>query len=343
MKNKLLVSTALGAVMLSGAVNAETKITGQADINFSAQSSSTAASSTDGWGRETQLNISNSGDLSNGMKYAAGFSLEFDGTSGNDTTGISDENLYIDFIVGNTTFGVSQDHGLNTDSSAVPRVSINAGSLSTMGATTTYAQGSAIGNGSQHVKEGMGVTLAQKFDGMGSLQFRFVPELGQDGGDNDNIKHGNEGSAYDINFQGNAGVEGLTLNLAYAKAEKALGSTHTPSRDSKGVQYGVGYNFGQFAVGAQVSDRELGNSTTVDRKTTEFGATFAATESLSLGIAVASTDITGQAKDEDIVQGTIGYNLGAVAVHLNYADYQNLGGTSGTDHEVTSIRLSTKF
>jgi len=339
MKNKLLVSTALGAVMLSGAVNAETKITGQLDINYSAASSSTAASSTNGWGRESQINVSNSGDLSNGMTYAAGFSLEFDGTgNGSD---IADENLYIDFTSGNTTVGVSQDHGLNTDSSAVPRVSINAGSLSTFSGLT-YAQGSPIGNGSQHVKEAMGVTLAQKLD-IGSVQFRYVPELTQDGGVNDAIAKGSEGSAYDINFQGNAGVEGLSVNLAYAKAEKALGSTHTSSRDSKGVQYGVGYNFGQIAVGAQVSDRELGNSATGERKTKEFGATFAASDALSLGIAVASTDVNGAAKDEDIVHATIGYNLGAVAIHLNYADYQNVGGASGTDYEVGSVRLSTKF
>jgi len=340
MKNKLLVSTALGAVMLSGAVNAETKITGQLDINYSATSSSTALSSTNGWGRESQINVGNSGDLSNGMTYAAGFSLEFDGTG--NASNIADENLYIDFTSGNTTVGVSQDHGLNTDSSAVPRVSINAGSLATFGSSLTYAQGSPIGNGGAHVKEGMGVTLAQKLD-IGSVQFRYVPELDQDGTSNDNAAHGSEGSAYDINFQGNAGVEGLTVNLAYAKAEKALSSTHTPTRDSKGIQYGVGYNFGQFAVGAQISDRELGNSATGERKTTEFGATFAASDALSLGVAVASTDVNGAAKDEEIVHATIGYNLGAVAIHLNYADYQNVGGASGTDYEVGSVRLSTKF
>jgi len=340
MKNKLLVSTALGAVMLSGAVNAETKITGQLDINYSATSSSTALSSTNGWGRESQINVGNSGDLSNGMTYAAGFSLEFDGTG--NASNIADENLYIDFTSGNTTVGVSQDHGLNTDSSAVPRVSINAGSLATFGSSLTYAQGSPIGNGGAHVKEGMGVTLAQKLD-IGSVQFRYVPELDQDGTSNDNAAHGNEGSAYDINFQGNAGVEGLSVNLAYAKAEKAGGSTHTSSRDSKGIQYGIGYNFGQVAVGAQISDRELGNSATEDRKTTEFGATFAASDALSLGLAVSKTDVTGQAKDEEIVHATIGYNLGAVAIHLNYGDYQNVAGVSGTDYEVGSVRLSTKF
>lgn len=164
------------------------------------------------------------------MKYAAGFSLEFDGTgNGSD---IADENLYIDFTSGNTTVGVSQDHGLNTDSSAVPRVSINAGSLATFGSSLTYSQGATVGNGSQHVKEAMGVTLAQKLE-VGTIQFRYVPELGQDGTSNDNAAHGNEGSAYDINFQGNGGVDGLTVNLAYAKAEKALGSTHTSTRTQK--------------------------------------------------------------------------------------------------------------
>jgi len=340
MKNKLLVSTALGAVMLSGAVNAETKITGQLDINYSAQSSSTALTSKDGWGRESQINVSNSGDLSNGMTYAAGFSFEFDGTG--NSSDIADENLFIDFTSGNTTVGVSQDHGMNSDSSAVPRVSINAGSLATFGSTLTYAQGAKIGNGGAWVKEGMGVTIAQKLD-IGAIQFRYTPELLQDGGDNDNAAHGNEGAAFGVNFQGNAGVEGLNVNLAYVKADKAASSTHTNLRDSKGIQYGIGYNFGQFAVGAQVADRELGNSLTVDRKTTEFGATFAASDALSLGVAYAETDITGQGSDEEIVQATIGYNLGAVAIHLNYADYQNVGGTAGTDYEVGSVRLSTKF
>ena len=339
MKNKLLVSTALGAVMLSGAVNAETKITGQLDINYSAASSNVSATSTNGWGRESQLNVSNSGDLSNGMKYAAGFSFEFDGALG---TAVADENLYIDITSGNTTVGVSQDHGLNTDSSAVPRVSINAGSLSTF--DVAYAQGAAIGlaNHLGHVKEGMGVTIAQKMD-IGAIQFRYTPELLQDGGVNDGATKGAEGSAYDINFQGNAGVDGLNVNLAYAKADKAGSSAATPSRDAKGVQYGIGYNFGQVSVGAQVSDRELGTSATAEKKTTEFGATFAATDSLSLGVAVANTDVNGGTADEEIVQATIGYNLGAVAIHLNYADYQNVGGTRGTDYEVGSVRLSTKF
>jgi hypothetical protein len=338
MKNKLLLTTTLGAVALAGVANAETKITGSLDVNYSASSHTTAASATDGWGRESQINFSNSGDLNNGMSYAAGMSFEFDGNLG---TAVADENLYIDFISGNTTLSVGQDHGLNTDSSAVPRVSINADSLST--STMAYAQGSGIGNnGHQHVKEGMGVQLSQKFDA-GTIAVRVTPEFGQDGGSNDAIAHGNEGSARDVIFVGNLGVEGLTVNLQDAKVEKAGSSTHSPNRDSKGRAYSIGYKMGQFAVGAMKNDRELGNSDTEAYKSTELGATYSVSDTLSVGISHITTDVASTSTDEEIDQISVGYNLGAVAVHLNWAQYDNVLGVNGTDIETASVRLSTKF
>jgi hypothetical protein len=339
MKNKLLLTTALGAVALAGVANAETKITGQLDINYSASTHSTAMSSTDGWGRESQINVSNSGDLNNGMSYAAGFSVEWDGNGQNSAK--ADENLYIDFTTGNTTISVNQDHGQNSDSSAVPRVSINADSLSTT--SMAYAQGAGIGNnGHQHVKEGMGVQLSQKFD-QGLVSVRFTPEAFQDGGSNDGITRGSEGQGREVMFTGNLGVEGLSVNLQDVKVERAASSTHSPNRDSKGRAYSIGYKYGQFAVGAMKNDRELGNSDTEAYKSTEYGATFAASDNLSIGVATIKTDVNSSATDEDINQFTIGYNLGAVAVHLNYAEYDNVLGASGTNIETASLRLSTKF
>jgi len=339
MKNRLLITTALGAVALAGVANAETKVTGSLDINYSATSSSTAADSTDGWGRESQINVSNSGGLDNGIDYAAGFSFEFDG-NGNGSA-IADENLYIDFISGNTTLSVGQDHGQHTDSSAVPRVSINARSLST--STVAYTQGAGVGNdGAQHVKEGMNVTLSQKFDG-GNLSVRMSPEALQDGGGNDGATHGSEGGARDITFVGNLGVDGLNVNLQHAKIEKALGSTHTSTRDSKANAYSASYNFGQFAVGAAKNSRELGTSATEEYKSTELGVTFAANDNLSLGVSLVETDVASTSADEEIRQISVGYSLGAVAVHLNYAEYENVQGASGTDMDTGSIRLSTKF
>jgi len=346
MKNKLLTTTAICTIALSSFAVAETKITGQLDISYGFLSGEgTGIKSDEGFGRESQINVSNSGELNNGMSYAAGFSLEFDGppTAGANTNSISNENLYIDFISGNTTLSIGQDHGLNTDSSAVPRVSIPASSFVSGSA---YEQGSAIGKGTgfsaTHVKEGMGVFVAQKFDG-GTAQVRYTPSFGDSGSSNDGIGGGASGSAYDANVQGNLGVEGLNVNLQYAKADKADESTHTGTRDSKGKAISASYNFGQVTVGAGRIDREHGDSATGEVKSNDFGITFAASDNLSLGLNYVSSEVNNGSDDEDITMAEIGYNLGAVGIAIGYADVNNFGGSANTDREYGFVRLATKF
>lgn len=342
MKNKLLTTTAICTIALSSFAVAETKITGQLDISYGVLSGEgTGAKSDEGFGRESQINVSNSGELNNGMSYAAGFSLEFDGPDA--ASSVSDENLYIDFIAGNTTLSIGQDHGLNTDSSAVPRVSIPASSFVSGSA---YEQGSAIGKGTgfsaSHVKEGMGVFVAQKFDG-GAAQIRYTPQFNADGGSNDGITADNGGAAYDVNVQGNLGVEGLKVNLQYAKADKADSSTHTPTRDSKGKAISASYNFGQVTVGAGRIDREHGDSATGEVKSSDFGVTFAASDNLSLGLNYVTSEVNGGSNDEDITMAQVGYNLGAVGIAIGYADVENHAGTANADREYGFVRLSTKF
>jgi hypothetical protein len=128
MKNKLLLSTALiGSIVVADLALAQTTVTGNLAINYRAQENKTAAAgeagNTRGFGRESQINIQNKGKLNNGMDYAAGFSLEFDGKSGaamgvsNDGPNagssaqsniqrISRENMFIDVISGTTTLSV---------------------------------------------------------------------------------------------------------------------------------------------------------------------------------------------------------------------------------------------
>jgi hypothetical protein len=343
MKNKLLITTAISTIALSSFAVAETKITGGMDITYNVLSGAgNGATSDEGFGRETQINVSNSGDLNNGMKYAAGFSLEFDGNGNGSET--SDENLYINFISGNTTFSISQDHGLNTDSSAVPRVSIPANSFI---AGEAYAQGSAIGNGAIHVKEGMGVFVAQKFSGA-TAQVRYTPQLNADGGGDNNIVGASEGSAYDVNVQGDLGVKGLNVNLQYAKAEQADSSLLTGTRDSKGKAISASYNFGQVTVGAGRIDRDFGvnassTNTTNKVKSNDFGITFAANDKLSLGLNYVESEVNSGNNDEKITMAQVGYNLGAVGIAVGYADVENLNGEANTDIEQGYVRLSTKF
>jgi hypothetical protein len=127
MKNMLTRTALVGSALLLSTTlaNAQTTVSGNLAINFKGITSDQAGARSDYqfFGKEAQINIANKGKLSNGMEYAAGFSLEFDGADANKTTeynsallqGATNENTYIDFIAGNTTVTFGADHIQNPD------------------------------------------------------------------------------------------------------------------------------------------------------------------------------------------------------------------------------------
>jgi hypothetical protein len=344
MKNKLLLSSALvGSLVASSISFAETKITGSLDLSYNAKSASSGINSDNGFGRETQINIAKSGDLNNGMKYAAGFSLEFDGDGSSAGSQKSRENIYINLIAGGITYSVSADHVSNLDSSAVPRVSIPANSVAVSSADYAYHQGASLFTAADvksHVKESFGLGVS----GSGFTAY-YVPQLEDFGGQNDSYSsNSNGGNAYMLNYKGNAGVQGLNLNIGYAKADKATSSTFTPTRDVKLQQASVAYNFGQITVGAGRIEAEDGvNAAAKDKSTDDFGVTFAVNDKLSVGLNYAKTDIDTTAEDEKITMAQIGYNLGAIGVAASYMQVDNVKGVRNIDDDVFNIRLSTRF
>ncbi len=347
MKNKLLLSSALvGSLVASSISFAETKITGSLDLSYTARSASAGIDSDNGFGRETQINVSNSGDLNNGMKYAAGFSLEFDGDGGVNGTQKSRENIYINLIAGGITYSVSADHVSNLDSSAVPRVSIPANSVAVSGNHYAYTQGAAMFNtddaSKQSIKESFGLGVS----GSGFTAY-YVPQLEDYAGGNDSYSSSsNGGNAYMLNYKGNAGVQGLNLNIGYAKADRSDLSTYTPVRDVKLKQASASYNFGQITAGLgriESDDGTRAAATARDKSTDDFGVTFAVNDKLSVGLNYAKTDIDTMPTDEKITMAQIGYNLGAIGVAASYMEVENVKGARNIDDDVFSIRLSTRF
>jgi len=124
MKNKLMRTTALvGSLMLAGSVAsvAQTTVSGNLDLSFKmVNNKKSPVDSYQGFGKESQINVQNKGSLNNGLTYAAGFSLEFDGgdNGGNGLSGWSTENTFIDLTSGGTTFTIGIDHMQNPDSHA---------------------------------------------------------------------------------------------------------------------------------------------------------------------------------------------------------------------------------
>jgi hypothetical protein len=112
MKNIMNKSVLVGsALLLSTALaSAQTAVSGNVDIGYKAVRSNNAKAQSYGvMTKETQINLQTKGTASGAWSYAAGFSIENDGTDVG-AVGTHTENTYINLINGGTTISLSADH-----------------------------------------------------------------------------------------------------------------------------------------------------------------------------------------------------------------------------------------
>ena len=191
MNKKLLATSALASslIFLGSNAIAQTKIDGTLTLGYKQVYHDAAASKTadkNGFGREAQLNISNSGNLNvGGLKYAAGFALEFDGEQSQETasasgnpSSISNENTYVDIIAGDTTLTIGVDHIQNSDRTTANFVGLNVEDMDNAGNTFFLSSTGA------NPKEAFGAGITQKTP-YGTFSALYVPANGVNGGDDD--------------------------------------------------------------------------------------------------------------------------------------------------------------
>jgi len=359
---KLLLTTAIASsALLAGNAIAQTTVSGQLDLAYKAitsDRSADAVSSMNGFGKEWQLNIQSKGKLNNGMDYAAGFSLEHDGAQ-TGTNGL-DENIFIDFISGNTTFTVGTDHIQNSDRTAATFVGLIAEDItnSAGGSLGTDVFLAAVG-ADPVASYGFGIT--QTIPGMAAISAWYAPtgavapSAGNTtyvGNDDSLYEDGNE-SAYEIGITGSFGVKGLNAHAFMNKKDRADVVTAATDRDIKGYNYGLNYNFGQVTVGYNYKKTEnqtaaAGNASTStgDIKQNEYGIAYAVSPTLTVGAnyTKADADATSATKaDAKSKSVAVGYNLGPVALTAQAARLENFTGLTGVDADVLYLRASTKF
>jgi hypothetical protein len=355
MKNKLLLSSALvGSLIAGSAAIAQTSVTGNLALNYRAQSFDGANSglSTRGFGRESQVNVQNKGKLNNGLDYAAGFSLEFDGNDRTNTTGaqsvsgtegnsISNENVYVDFISGNTTVTIGVDHIQNITTAAVPQI------FDVMDNVAAGIGGKATNTVGANAKESMGFGIMQKVPGTGlTASINYVPKYNDFGTSEQTAPSAtnSNNSAYEYGVVGADafGVKGLGFRYFANKAD----ADATANSDIEGQHYGISYNAGTFAVGVEKHKQNRtsssGTSDAVDQISKTYSATFAVNKDLSLGVTHINTDISA-AQDEKITSVQVGYNLGSVAAVLAYSDLNDIGTTASKDAKELQFRITTAF
>jgi hypothetical protein len=359
---KLLLTTAIASsALLAGNAMAQTTITGQLDLGYKAISSektNDGINSMRGFGKEWQLNIQNKGKLNNGMDYAAGFSLEHDGQQ-TGSNGL-DENVYIDFISGNTMFTVGTDHIQHSDRTAANFVGLIAEDISnsTGSSLATDIFLPAVG---ADPAQAYGFGIVQTIPGMASISAWYaptgegIPAAGNTAfvGNDDSLFENSTESAYELGITGSFGVKGLNAHAFMNKRDKADGAA-AADRDTKGYNYGLNYNFGQVTVGYNYkkTENQTAADTTVatnkgDIKQNEFGLAYAISPTLTLGANYTKAEGTvsagGTKADATSKSIAVGYNLGPVALTAQAAKLEDFNGVAGTDADVVLVRASTKF
>ena len=356
MKNKLLLSSALlGSLVIAGSSYAQTTVTGSLALSLKSLDGHNTATHANGsqrsFGRESQLNIQNKGKLNNGMEYAAGFSFEQDGGQVGD---FSDENVYIDFISGDTTFTIGVDHIQNTNRTKGVLLGIDAFDLaggnnysSNVAANVLAGTAPFIQSPGANSAQSMGVGITQKTP-FGSVSGFYAPN--NNSGSDDNVGNisgaaatvieTDRESTFEIGFEGGLGVKGLAVHYFYNEEGKLAGQT----RDLQGVNYGASYNMGQITAGFTRKETEHGAST-LERKQNEFGLAYAVSPTLTLAANYTKIDSNAvSAVDAKSKSIGIGYNLGPVAIVGQMAKMENITHTAGTgDVDVAYVKVTTNF
>lgn len=357
---KLLLTTAIAGVMAGNAF-AQTTITGELRLNYKAignVSAASGASSTGairGFGNEQQINVQTKGKLNVlGLDYAAGFSIENDGTQ---TTTLFNENTYMDFTNASsgTTISISRDHiqRSDTDRSAAVLVGFSPNELSAGGPVRTLSAqnlGPAVGQATT-------VAILQKTP-IGTFSYSYAPTGNADQvstGASNPVSQSSEATAenddeaaYEIGFTGDFGVKGL--NTYYFKAKQDKGSL---TKDSESRSWGASYNMGQISAGyADKKHNFIKTPTgavdgitagTNDIKEKQYGVAYAVNNALSIGAIYSKASYETGTATQKTKGVNIGYNLGPVALTVGYGQTTDVGGTVGADNNQGMVRLIGAF
>ena len=345
MNKKLLATSALiSTLALSSVSLAQTTITGSLDLTLrnTKFDANGGANSDTSMGRETQINIANKGKLNNGMDYAAGFSLEFDGKQAGGTadSSISNEAVYLNLISGGTTYHVGVDWIQNSRQdtiNAVGDIIDEVGASTVEGIKLNY-----VGGGTP--KESIGFGIVQNFgNGVTASGFYAPNDLNTGTGNNGTSTLNNTGTnrSYEVGIRGvNVANSGISFDLWRNEFAKITPAT---ARDAQWTAMAINYNKGPFGLG--VADQKTETATAgADVKSRFYTASYAVDKNLTASLVMVKTDDSATAADEKIKSLMLGYNFGPVGLLVTASRIENIGAVAANgDVDALGISLNTKF
>ena len=363
----MLTRTALvSSLVLAGASysNAQTTVSGNLNMTYKAiKSDQTNKQQYRGFGKESQINLTNKGKLNNGMDYVAGFSIELDGSdtmqansvaanqASNSLAGAFNENTYIDFISGNTTFTIGADHIQNPDFAVSNLVGVSdiddlmSGVGVTKGAASSLALLFPTSKGSAYESYGFGVI--QTIPSVGRASINYVPNAttGVAAADTNGFNSRTNApgiydgvSRWEVGFNGDLGVKGLTASAFYNR------TTEAGQANTTGQYLAAKYNTGNVTVALGRAEQQANSSNAgVDTKSDEAGIAYAISKDVSIGYSAARSKKDGTAANEKMQQISLGYSLGPISTGITVGSIKNLGGTADVNGDAILARAALNF
>jgi len=357
MKNMLTRTALVSSVILSvsAVAQAQTTVTGNLALSYKAVSSdgaSTAVNNFRGFGKESQINLTNKGKIGS-WDYLAGFSFEFDGS---DTTiglnsantvgeGVFNENTYIDFTNPGTktTISIGADHIQNADFTMTNLV----GGVDQDDLVSGINNKATSFNATKNTNYGAyGIGIVQDV-GVGKVSFNYTPDRTTGRAMNDQAAPGTTiasydvgESAYEVGFRGDLGVKGLDVALFYNNSHG--GAALAGVSDLKGRMYAAKYNFGQITVAG-----ERGIQTAVvtgyDTTSDSYAIAYAFDKEWTVAVSESKTKVDAGTSKEKIRALSVGYALGPISASINYGTVDNIGNNLSMDGSALMGRVNVNF
>jgi hypothetical protein len=335
-QSKLLLTSALvGSVALAGSAFAD--ISG--DITTTIQLGSddgtaTSNGSDERIGSEVNIKYKSKVDLDNGMTAGINGKLEFQ-------NGTADQEYEMTIGTDSAYLGIGSDGGNSIRSSALPFLGYVPGTLAE--AVSTHATQAMDLLGESEASEIEHLSLNAKAAG-GTFTFRYAPKSSDTKSDAGSVDEGTGGSRTEMVYSGSP-VEGLKVIIGQNIVQADDDTTNSEEETVKKI--GVSYNFGQFAVGAEqqkIEDED--NVQDDDAKLTQFAATFAASDKLTIGLTYSESedeDSSPSGVDEEITTFEVGYNLGGMNIIASYVSAEGMSHTNNQDADGLVLRTSLGF
>jgi hypothetical protein len=323
---KLLTTTAIASIAFAGAAMSEMKISGSIEQTINSNSYDKATSQVNGSsaiGSETNLKVSSSSELDNGMTVSGAFRSE-NGSIDHKSFKLSSGGFAVELGI---------DTGANITGDIIPTVADQTHDF--MKFTNFDGTDSLIG-ADAHDKEHIGFSFASD---AGTFAVNYSPDLGASNNGSSSVTDSGGGSAMEYVFSGSLGIDGLKVKLG----QQATESEDTTNGDITENTYQASYTMGQFSAGIAI--RDLDDETTATEKSgsTALAVSYAINDQISVSYEDRTTETDGSATDEEAKAFSIGYNLGGLAIVANIGSVDNIGASDGENGDAFQLRTVYKF